>query len=189
MKVDEKTLISRAQKGDSEALNKLIKKYEAAIHKVCLDVLTAFTASIIDKDDLVQEAMVAFVKAVKTFDYEKYNSLYYYSERCMKNRLITLLRKKNRGVPTSEFDSQDDSTDESADPYEQLLTEQRARAVYEILKEILTPLQLDVWVRYVQGYTYAEISEELSVPRKKVDNAIMSSKKKIEANKDKFDNI
>ena len=133
--------------------------------------------------------MVAFVKAVKTFDYEKYNSLYYYSERCMKNRLITLLRKKNRGIPTSEFDSQDDSTDDSADPYEQLLTEQRARAVYETLKEILTPLQLDVWVRYVQGYTYAEISEELSVPRKKVDNAIMSSKKKIEANKDRFDNI
>ncbi|HQC55032.1 MAG TPA: sigma-70 family RNA polymerase sigma factor [Clostridia bacterium] len=186
MKVDEKTLISRAQKGDKEALNQLIKKYEAAIHKVCIDVSKPFISPVIDKDDLVQEAMVAFVKAVETFDYDKYNSLYYYSERCMKNRLFTILRKKNRIVPSARFEVKDDTADDTIDPYQNLLTKQRASAVSHILKDILSPLQLEVWSLYVQGYTYAEIAEELSIPQKKVDNTIMASKKKIAANMDKL---
>ena len=53
-----------------------------------------------DKDDLVQ-AMVAFVKAVKTFDYE--NIIAFIIIRTPhENRLITYF--ENRGVPTSEFD-------------------------------------------------------------------------------------
>ena len=62
---EELNLIAKAQDGDRNALNEMIAKYERLCHKLARKF--AFTANSHDHDDLVQEAKIGLIKAIKSY--------------------------------------------------------------------------------------------------------------------------
>lgn len=63
---EELDLIVLAQQGNKKALGEMIAKYERLCHKLARKF--AFTANSHDHDDLVQEAKIGLIKAIKSYD-------------------------------------------------------------------------------------------------------------------------
>jgi RNA polymerase sigma factor (sigma-70 family) len=63
---EELELIAKAQKGSKRAMNEVVGKYERLCHKLARKF--AFTASNHDHEDLLQEAKIGLIKAIKSYD-------------------------------------------------------------------------------------------------------------------------
>ena len=55
------------------------------------------------------------------------------------------------------------------------------------MASLYNPAQLDVLRYYLDGYTYGEVAELVSMPVKKVDNTLHTIKTKIKKNRELFE--
>ena len=142
-----------------------------------LNLVDRFEASMppgtLAREDLVQEATLALYRAATTFDAQQSAVTFgLYAKICIKNRLITALRRQKRlarkqqkirevppASPTSaEFDSQ-------------LLKAQ--------FKHLLTRYEEQVLTLRLRGLSYKEIAQTLHKEPKSIDNALCRIRAKI----------
>lgn len=83
-------LIKKAQDGDEDALNKLVKyNLKLVLH----EVYHRFQNLNYDKSDLVSLGTIGLMKAIKTFDVTKNFAFSTYATRCIDNEILMLYRK------------------------------------------------------------------------------------------------
>ncbi len=167
-------LITAAKNGDEGAFSELCEKYKPLIENMTDRYLTRLNAIIQDKDDLRQEATVAFYRAVTTYDLSQDKvSFGLYAKICIKNKMVSLIRRANKksspktvAVPKNEGKRIGDRVFD----FSELLS---------VSEQILSKRESLVFSLYVGGKTYKEISELLNVSEKSVDNALFRAKSKI----------
>ena len=79
---EEQNLIAQAQNGDQGAMNEMVAKYERLCHKLARKF--AFTANSFNHEDLVQEARIGLIKAIRSYEADrgaKPITWFYYSIR------------------------------------------------------------------------------------------------------------
>ncbi len=159
---DEKELklIQYAQKGDQQALETLLLKYEKKVYNVAY----RFMGNEADAYDMAQESLIKIYKGVRTFRLEASFSSWVY--RVTVNTCLDELRKRKK-APLSL-----DNTLESG-----VVIEDRAGLTPEIhalniesredIQKAISTLSADhritVVLRDIQGLTYEEIAETLSI--------------------------
>ncbi len=157
-------LILRAQNGDSEAELQVLKSYNKLVKSIAFSYYVACADR--DNEDLVQEGMVALLRAIKTYNLQGEASFETYASRCIHNAIIDELRKAPEpSLPI---------TEDVEAPTETMLVE-----LAEAIASILTPTERRVLELKLSAMSYAEIAKELGIEKKKVDNLIMSAKKKL----------
>ena len=62
---DESSIISAAQQGDTDAIEYLLKKYK----RIVLSCVESYYLPWAEKEDLIQEGMIALYGAIKGFNY------------------------------------------------------------------------------------------------------------------------
>ncbi len=167
-------LITAAKNGDEGAFSELCEKYKPLIETMTDRYITRLNAIIQDKDDLRQEATVAFYRAVTTYDLSQDKvSFGLYAKICIKNKMVSLIRRANKKsspntvvVPENEGKRIGDRVFD----FSELLS---------VSERILSKRESLVFSLYVGGKTYKEISELLNVSEKSVDNALFRAKSKI----------
>ena len=132
-----------------------------------------------ETDDLIQEAQIALFGAFESFDpTQKDVTFGLYAKICIRNRLISFLRKNQRHSLISIEDSADDVMVD-ASPEERLIEkEEYQRLLYDI-NRVLSPLERDVLRLYLEEKPYKAVAIELKISEKSVDNAVCRIKKKI----------
>lgn len=167
----------------------MIKRYRALTFKVARKFFLIGG----DIDDLLQEGTLGLWKAIKEFDQIKNCSFFTFAKLCITTKImdaIKLTQALNRKYQTTAISiNNDDSIIDipSADNLlEDFLERENFENFYFQCKKILTALQFDVIKLYLEGYSYQEISEKLTVSTKKIDNELFSAKNKIKKFKDKF---
>ena len=66
---EEQNLIAQAQNGDQDAMNEIVAKYERLCHKLARKF--AFTANSFNHEDLVQEARIGLIKAIRSYEADR----------------------------------------------------------------------------------------------------------------------
>ncbi len=188
---DEK-VVSLFQAGDADALDYLIQKYKNFVRAKSKPYFIVGAA----KEDLYQEGMIGLFKAIRDYHNDKDCSFITFAEICIVRHVITAVksatRKKHR--PLNSYISLDKPIvdDEYADrtmldvmdllrdvsPEEILVSRETAKAVEERTLSLLSELEKQVLVLYVEGRSYQEISEMIHKPTKTIDNALQRIKKK-----------
>ncbi len=167
-------LITAAKNGDEGAFSLLCQTYKPLIENMTDRYITRLNAIIQDKDDLRQEATVAFYRAVMTYDLSQDKvSFGLYAKICIKNRMVSLVRRANKKSSPKTVSHQKDEGKRIGDrvfDFSELM---------EVSERILSKREALVFSLYVDGKTYKEISELLSVSEKSVDNALFRAKSKI----------
>lgn len=153
-------LIERARNGDSAALDDLLRRHHTRLHAVCLRILGRRA----DADDATQNALIAIVRGLPSFDGRSAFSTWAY--RIATNAALDELRRRRRR-PQPRLDTTE-ATGRSPEPDPRA---ERALAAFEnrelverALAELPDDFRVAVVLRDVADLDYESIASILDVP-------------------------
>lgn len=185
-------LILRAQGGDQDSMNMILKNYENFIF---LNARNYFLVGA-DKDDLLQEGMIGLIKAIRAFDNNKEASFKTFATLCIKRQIVTAIKAANaqknlalnsalgNSIETSE--GREVSYNKGLDSYinytpeELFLGKEKIKEFYTFVAENFSSFEREVFAQMVKGYNYREIADQLGKTLKTIDNSIQRIKRKSE---------
>lgn len=178
--VDQK-LVERVQRGDKNAYNLLVTKYQQKVG----NVISRYVNNHSDIPDLVQEAFIKAYRALPNFrgDSAFYTWLYRIAINCAKNHIVARGRKPpatDIDVEDAEFYDSGDALREHASPEKILLTEEIKKVVFDTMEQLPEDLRLAINFRELEGLSYEEISVIMDCPVGTVRSRIFRARDAIE---------
>lgn len=162
----DQALVERAQGGDQHAFDQLVTKYQRKLGRL----LSRFIRDPAEVEDVAQEAFIKAYRALPSFrgDSAFYTWLYRIGINTAKNYLVA----QGRRAPTStEFDSEEAETFESADqlrdintPESLLLSKQIGQTVNAAMDALPEELRTAIVLREIEGLSYEEIASMMDCP-------------------------
>ena len=168
-------LISRAREGDESAFSDLTLQYRPLIESMSRSFYEKNDGEAFSKDDVMQEATLAFYSAVCSYDMTSEVTFGLYAKICIRNRLISVQRafyaKKKKKKHSEKAVSHD--------PVNRLLEKEDSELLEKKIGSVLSKYEMKVFRLYVQKKSYVEMASELGRSVKSVDNAIFRIKTKL----------
>ncbi|MGN0570964.1 MAG: sigma-70 family RNA polymerase sigma factor [Candidatus Fimenecus sp.] len=171
-------LVLSARQGDDTAFARLAAAMLPAIRARA----AAYACADLDAEDLVQEGLLALLSAVHTYQIGAEASFGTYAGVCIRNRMISVLRKVSGGKSVR---SQDMVPLDADLPVSALTVEAYGDLREEcetLLRRVDTKLSFNertVLYLFLSGLSYREIAERLGKTPKSVDNALQRVRHKL----------
>lgn len=163
---DDRIYVEKAQKGDTQAFEKLLRKYRKSVFYMLLKMVKNTD----DAEDLTQEAFAKAFSSIGRFDATYAFSTWLF--RIATNNCIDYIRKKR--VQTVSIDQpiegedggtmQFDLRDLEADPSESVVLQQRKRYLKMALDRLPQKYRALIEFRYFQELSYEEVAEASGLP-------------------------
>ena len=175
--------IGSIRAGDMFAFEQLSQQYRPLLVSTVNATLANGSISIgaSDRDDLMQEALLALYKAACTYKEQDNVSFGLYAKICVRNSVYKAaekLSRQNRSI--SDIDPVfEDTMDTDATPEECLLATEKAKEVHAFMENELTAYERKVFLLHLAQRTYAEIAESIGKDIKSVANAIARVRAKL----------
>lgn len=191
-KSDEEVVVE-AKKGDTRAQEYLINKYENFVKSKSKSYFLIGA----DKEDIYQEGMIGLYKAIRDFKADKLSSFKAFAELCITRQIITAIKTATRQkhIPLNTYISlnkpiYDEESDRTlldvlseakvADPEELIISREELSHIQSEIGDVLSNLEMQVLVSYLDGKSYQEIACDLDRHAKSIDNALQRVKRKLE---------
>ena len=182
----------RANEGD-EALDYLINKYRNFVRSKARSYFLIGA----DREDIVQEGMIGFFKAIRDYREDKLSSFRAFAELCVTRQIITAIKTATRQkhIPLNSYVSlnkpiYDEDSDRTlldvlsgariSDPEELVISREEFVDIEQKMEEILSDLEWRVLMSYLDGKSYQEIAVDLDRHVKSIDNALQRGNRKLE---------
>ena len=188
---DMNILLKKAQAGDSEAVNKILKEYTK---------LLDFNAQKYyllggEQEDLVQEGVLGLLKAIKYYDETK-SSFSSFANLCIRREMITAIKransqknmilneavKNNKKIEKLEYEEESYELDNyeslEATPEEAVLLKEKIEEFKKFSVDNFSKFEKEVLNYLLRGYPYREIAQILTKDLKSIDNTIQRIRKK-----------
>lgn len=185
---DESSIISAAQQGDTDAIEYLLKKYK----RIVLSCVESYYLPWAEKEDLIQEGMVALYNAIKGFNYRyPFPS---FAKTCVIRKLYSVIRLQNSlkhklltnavclNKPVYDNGNRtlfDTMPGKNADPCDLISEIDERKWIVNQARKNLTEMEKQVLKLYLNGLSYRDIADILNAPPKAVDNALQRAKRKL----------
>ena len=191
--LSDEELVEQVHLGNTNALDYLITKYRLFV-KVKARSYFLIGA---DKEDIIQEGMIGLYKAIRDFKGDKLASFRAFAELCITRQIITAIKTATRQkhIPLNSYVSLDkpmyDEDSErtlmdvitsplSDNPEHLMINREEYSRLEGQMSEVLSELEQQVLVLYLEGRSYNEISSLLNRSTKSIDNALQRIKRKLE---------
>ena len=155
------------------------------------DVIRSSIALYLDRnvegEDMLQEANIAFLNAVRSYDPGKNTSFRTYAAVCINNSLVNFIKSRSskKLVTQFGFSNIDDPANEmcgdpeTPGPEEVFIDREQSLLLGEMIKELLSALEYDVFAQILDGKSYEDAAASLGLNVKSVDNAMQRVRKKL----------
>lgn len=191
-KLDEEVVIE-AKRGDVRAQEYLISKYQNFVKAKAKSYFLIGA----DKEDIYQEGMIGLYKAIRDFKADKLSSFKAFAELCVTRQIITAIKTATRQkhIPLNTYVSlnkpiYDEESDRTlldilsslkvSDPEELIISKEEMNHIESEIGEVLSDLEMEVLMSYLDGKSYQEIACDLDRHAKSIDNALQRVKRKLE---------
>ena len=181
-----------AQETDSPALEYLLNKYKNFVRTKARSYFLIGA----DHEDIVQEGMIGLYKAIRDYKAERLSSFRAFAELCVTRQIITAIKTATRQkhIPLNSYISlnkpiyEEDSdrtlldviTEEGmSNPDEMIIDREDLSVIEGKIGQMLSDLEKEVLVRYMEGKSYVEIADEMHRHVKSIDNALQRIKRKL----------
>lgn len=192
MMLDEE-VVQQAKEGNCKAAEYLISKYKNFVRAKARSYFLIGA----DREDIVQEGMIGLYKAIRDFRQDKLSSFRAFAELCITRQIITAIKTATRQkhIPLNSYVSlnkplYDEESDRTlldilsgtrvTDPEELIISREEFVNIESKIGEILSELEWEVLMSYLQGKSYQEIASDLDRHVKSIDNALQRVKRKLE---------
>ncbi|MBN6187446.1 RNA polymerase sporulation sigma factor SigH [Aneurinibacillus sp. BA2021] len=186
-------IVELVRLGDSDALEYLINKYKNFVRAKARSYFLIGA----DREDIVQEGMIGLYKSIRDFKGDKLASFKAFAELCITRQIITAIKTATRQkhIPLNSYVSldkpiYDEDSDRTlldiicgtrvTDPEELIINQEEYDDIEDKISEILSDLEQQVLLLYLDGRSYQEIAVDLSRHVKSIDNALQRVKRKLE---------
>ena len=190
---DEEILLAIKDNDDELALEYLINKYRNFVRAKARSYFLIGA----DREDIIQEGMIGFYKAIRDFRNDKLSSFRAFAELCVTRQIITAIKTATRQkhIPLNSYISlnkpiYDEDSDRTlmdvlsggkiSDPEELVISREEFADIEKKMEEILSDLEWRVLMSYLDGKSYQEIAADLGRSVKSIDNALQRVKRKLE---------
>lgn len=190
---DEEILLAIKDNDDELALEYLINKYRNFVRAKARSYFLIGA----DREDIIQEGMIGFYKAIRDFRNDKLSSFRAFAELCVTRQIITAIKTATRQkhIPLNSYISlnkpiYDEDSDRTlmdvlsggkiSDPEELVISREEFADIEKKMEEILSDLEWRVLMSYLDGKSYQEIAADLGRHVKSIDNALQRLKRKLE---------
>ena len=191
--MEDEEIVEVAKEDNNIALEYLIYKYKGFVKCKARSYYLIGA----DKEDIIQEGMIGLYKAIRDYDKGKLTSFKAFAEICITRQIITAIKTATRQkhIPLNSYISlnkpiYDEGSDRTlldivscikvSDPEELMISREGLNSMEKRIKDILSELELEVLMSYVDGLSYQEIAEEMDRQVKSIDNALQRVKRKLE---------
>ncbi|MGL4731805.1 MAG: RNA polymerase sporulation sigma factor SigH [Clostridium sp.] len=191
-KTDEEIVVL-AREGDEEALEYLLCKYENFVRGKAKSYFLIGA----DREDIYQEGMIGLFKAIRDFKTDKLASFKAFAELCVTRQIITAVKTATRQkhIPLNTYVSlnkpiYDEESERTlmdiisgvkiSDPEELIISREELANIENEIGEVLSELEMEVLMSYLDGKSYQEIACDLDRQAKSIDNALQRVKRKLE---------
>ena len=173
--------IQAVREGSQESFSSLLEQYqpliEAAVSRFVSDGISELS-----REDLRQEASLVFYHSVLTYDLDQKEVEFgLYAKICINNGLVSRLRSIKQRRMDEPLSEEICVGQETEDPAGMILEQERMRALYSIIRRVLSDYECRVWSLYMSGRSAAEIGRIVERDEKSVSNAIYRIRKKLRA--------
>lgn len=186
-------VVEMAKSNNPLALEYLISKYKNFVRSKARSYFLIGA----DRDDIIQEGMIGLYKAIRDYEKGRLASFKSFAEICIRRQMITAIKSATRQkhVPLNSYislnkpvyEEESDRTlidiiseSNALDPMELFIGREELNVMENKMGEILSELEMEVLMAYIDGKTYQEIAEELHRDVKSIDNALQRVKRKLE---------
>lgn len=190
---DEEIVAIAQREGDGEALEYLLNKYKNFVRAKARSYFLIGA----DHEDIVQEGMIGLYKAIRDYRIDRSAYFHAFAELCVTRQIITAIKTATRQkhIPLNSYVSLnrpiyeedpdrtllDVITEEVPSNPESMLIDREDLSLIEgRIGEMLSDLEKEVLIRYIEGKSYQEISEEMNRHVKSIDNALQRIKRKLQ---------
>ncbi|MBR3294427.1 MAG: sigma-70 family RNA polymerase sigma factor [Oscillospiraceae bacterium] len=190
--LDDLALQSLVSVGDTRAEDTLTRRYMSLIDACAASMKLSGG----EKKDLVQEGYFGLRTAIRHFDSTKGASFSGFARRCIRNRMISVIKSASRlkHFPLNNSISLEQLSEESnphssavleashSNPEDMVLARESKEELFTALSDSLSKYEYRVLVYYLNGRSYQEIGEQLGKDAKSVDNAVQRIRRKLARN-------
>ncbi len=178
--LNDNMLAALSKKGDEKAFEEITIRY---IKLICT-VAKEYNAYGYETQDFVQEGLLAFLVACKTYCADSGSSFKNYAVKCAKNRFKDIIKKANSkgAVPTKEIvsmDSLEHEEDNLQNVEDYVLEREYLKTLMNHISSMLNFSQNQVFTMYIQGYSYKDIAQKFNLTTKQIDNTLQKIKRKL----------
>ena len=191
-RLDEEVVIV-AQRKNVRAQEYLINKYKNFVKAKAKSYFLIGA----DKEDIYQEGMIGLYKAIRDFKADRLSSFRAFAEICVTRQIITAIKTATRQkhIPLNTYISlnkpiYDEESDRTlldvlsgakiTDPEELVISREEVISIQNEIGEVLSDLEMEVLMSYLDGKSYQEIACDLDRHAKSIDNALQRVKRKLE---------
>lgn len=176
-KQSDEVLVTKSRQGDENALQLLLNKYRPIVTYLA----SSFSVSSDEKEDLIQEGLIALYFAVKVYDF-KSSSFSTFASLCAKRAIISALRKTSKtGLVTKELTLAENFCEVGLDnnPETSYINRENFNDFSNKIKGALSDFEYMVLTAFLKYSNYSEMCESLHISRKEADNALQRARRKI----------
>lgn len=184
--LSDEQLVELVQNNDAKAIDVLVERYKRTVASITRSYFLIGG----DKEDLLQEGMIALYSAMNSFNGQASFKNYVYT--CVKNRIVTLIKSSNnqKNKPLNNYVSLSGSVDNDADkseiiidnafgPEETFINREAVWELNEKIKKTLSEYEYTILSHYLKGLSYSQIADIVKEKVKSIDNAIQRIRQKL----------
>ena len=182
-------LVQLWRDGHDEGELELIRRYLPKIRAYA----SRFRFSGMERDDLVQEGLIGFIKAISAYRFDHSSGFSAFAGVCFRNSIKSAAAKAlgDQNIPLSNYLSlSDDSIGNLPDTLQSSIFVDPEQTVIrkELLDEalsknsgVLSAFEKRVLTLYLSGCSYGEMAKKLGCSQKSEDNALQRVRRKLKA--------
>ncbi len=173
--------ILQAKQGNQEAFERLLVQYRPLIASLVSATARELPFSSADYEDLYQEAMILFYRAVEKYDTKQESVAFgLFAKICIRNGLKTQAKRLQSSLCLQSLECDEGAElAEKENPADRLAEAESYRLLCQCVSSTLTEYENRVWWLYLSGRTAKEIAELLQRDEKSVHNAIFRIRRKL----------
>ncbi|MBR3972275.1 MAG: sigma-70 family RNA polymerase sigma factor [Ruminococcus sp.] len=179
--LSDEELAREIKEGNKSAFDEISKRYRGLISSIA----RRYSAAGFEHSDFMQEGLIALLSACKAYKSDDKKAAFKnFAAVCISNRFFSVIRSTNTkgAIPSDQLvpiEGIEISDQNKSNPETLIMEQESSRDLQNIIKNKLSQLEQNVLKFYLNGYSYQEIANKLSVSPKSVDNALVRIRRKI----------
>lgn len=178
----DRELLLRVRQKDADAFGELSTRYFSLI---CKQAARFGGANVPERDDLLQEGLLALYSAAVSYTEEKGAAFRTFAGVCIQNRMADAVRRhtssRNRALNESLSLNSEAAAELTADtqPQDTIELREQLQGLFQKLDDVLTPLEREAVRLHLSGCKREDIPARSGISLKAFDNAIYRARVKL----------